>query len=117
MKYLLLLHHPPEFMDSLPEPVADVMAEVERLMDELRASGEWIDGQGLAPPADTKVVRVRGGQPVVTDGPYLEAKEHLVGFCMIDVASPERALEIAAAWPDARWNGVEVRPIMTPGGE
>jgi hypothetical protein len=53
---------------------------------------------------------------VVSDGPYLEAKEHLAGFCMIDAATPERALEIAAAWPDARWNGVELRAVITPDG-
>jgi hypothetical protein len=49
--------------------------------------------------------------------PYLEAKEHLVGYCMIECDFLDRALEVAATWPDARWMGIEVRPVMTPGGE
>jgi hypothetical protein len=52
----------------------------------------------------------------VTDGPFVEAKEHLAGICIIEAETPERAVEIAARWPDARWNGVELRPIMDTSG-
>ena len=88
-----------------------------RLIDELTASGEWVGGEGLADVSQAKVVRVRDGVPAVTDGPYLEAKEHLAGYCMIDCDSLERALEVAANWPDARWMGIELRAVMSPGGE
>ena len=117
MKYMLLIHHNPNFMDDPPEPMEQIGAEVGRLIDELTASGEWVGGEGLADVSQSKVVRVRGGVPAVTDGPYLEAKEHLAGYCMIDCDSLDRALEVAATWPDARWMGIEVRPVMTPGGE
>jgi hypothetical protein len=53
---------------------------------------------------------------VVTDGPFPEAKEHLAGYCLLQCDTPERADEIAAAWPDARFNGVELRPILDPAG-
>jgi glyoxylase-like metal-dependent hydrolase (beta-lactamase superfamily II) len=79
--------------------------------------GHTLGGEGLADGSQAKVVRVRDGVPVATDGPYLEAKEHLAGYCMIDCDSLERALEVAAMWPDARWMGIEVRPVMIPGGE
>jgi hypothetical protein len=61
-------------------------------------------------------VKVRDGVPAVTDGPYLEAKEHLVGFCLFECESVERATEIATRWPDARHWAVEVRPLMEAGG-
>ena len=89
-----------------------------RLIDELRSeSARRRREEGLADVSQAKVVRVRDGVPAVTDGPYLEAKEHLAGYCMIDCDSLDRALEVAATWPDARWMGIEVRPVMTPGGE
>jgi hypothetical protein len=91
-----------------------MMGEVDTIIQELSESGEWVGGEGLADPSNTKVVRVRDGAPAVTDGPYLEAKEYLAGWCIVDCESSERANEIAARWPDARYTGVEVRPIMTP---
>ena len=77
-----------------------------------------ITTQALADPSQSAVVRVRDGQPVVTDGPYLEAKEHLGGFYLIDCESKERAIELAAMLPDARIEGmgIEVRPVMFSDG-
>ncbi|GAA2840317.1 hypothetical protein GCM10020220_031630 [Nonomuraea rubra] len=54
--------------------------------------------------------------PGVTDGPFLDSKEHLAGYFVIDCESLERATEIAARFPDARYSAVEVRPIMDPSG-
>ena len=77
-----------------------------------------ITTQALADPSQSAVVRVRGGQPVVTDGPYLEAKEFLGGFYLIDCESRERAIELAAMIPDAKVDGmgIEVRPVMFSAG-
>ena len=58
-------------------------------------------------------MRVRAGAPTVTDGPYVEAKEFLAGFYLVECVSRERACELAAMIPDARWNAIEVRPIVT----
>lgn len=113
MKYMLLIYQNPANWSELSDSDRDqVIGEATSIMNELTESGEWIGGEGLAPVDRTKTVRVRGGVPAVTDGPFLEAKEHLVGYCLIDCASEQRALEIAKRWPDARYWAVELRPLL-----
>ena len=118
MKYILLIYQNPATVETFSEEERDrVMAEAGELMEELTQSGEWVGGEALADPSNTKTVRVRGGVPAVTDGPFVEAKEQLVGYSIVECETPERATEIAARWPDARYWAMEVRPIMEPGGE
>ncbi len=113
MKYMLLIYQNPANWSELSEPDRDRMiGEAQSIIGQLNESGEWVGGEGLAPVDRTRTVRVRGGVPAVTDGPFLEAKEHLVGYCLIDCASEQRALEIAAEWPDARHWAVELRPLL-----
>jgi hypothetical protein len=117
VKYMLLIYQNPAGFQALSEEERNaVFADVDTIMNELTESGEWIGGEGLADPSQTKTVKVRDGVPAVTDGPYLEAKEHLVGYCMFECESIERATEIATRWPDARHWAVEVRPLMSAGG-
>jgi hypothetical protein len=85
-------------------------------MNELIESGEWVGGEGLADPSNAKSVRVRGGVPAITDGPFVESKEQLAGYLIVECESAERATEIAARWPDARHWGMEVRPLMQEAG-
>ncbi|MFG2987831.1 YciI family protein [Streptomyces sp. NPDC048257] len=67
------------------------------LNDDLAESGEWVDGQGLADPRQARLVTAAGdGSPVISDGPYGEAKEVLAGYWIVDVADFDRAAEIAA---------------------
>ncbi|HMJ75534.1 MAG TPA: YciI family protein, partial [Iamia sp.] len=66
----------------------------------------------LADPSLTKTVRVREGVLATTDGPYIEAKEQFAGTLLVDVESEERALEIAAEMPSAKFTQIEVRPIL-----
>jgi hypothetical protein len=82
----------------------------------LTESGELIATEGLADPSHTRTVRVQDGLPVVTDGPLAEAKEHFGGYLLVDCESVERAIAIAARWPNARFCAMEVRPLMDPGG-
>ena len=70
----------------------------------------------LADPSTTCSVRVRNGVAAITDGPYSEAKEQIVGYCIVDCETMERAVEIATRWPDARLWGMEVRPILSLDG-
>jgi len=117
VKYMLLIYNNPATFESLSEEERDgLMGEVDALMTELTESGEWVGGEALADSSQTRTVRVRGGVPAVTDGPYAEAKEQLAGYCMVDCESPERAIEIAARWPDARFWAMEVRPVMDTAG-
>jgi hypothetical protein len=118
VKYILLIYQNPATWETFSEEERNrVMVEVGEIMEELTKSGEWVGGEGLADPSNTKTVRVRDGVPAVTDGPFVEAKEQLAGYCIVECETPERATEIAARWPDARYWAMEVRPIMEPGGE
>jgi hypothetical protein len=91
-------------------------AEIDALLQELRASGELVAADPLADPVQTKTVRVRDGSSVVTDGPLAEAKEHFGGYLIVDCENIERAVEIATRWPSSRFAPLEVRPIMDIGG-
>jgi len=117
MKYMLLIYQNPAGWEALSEAERDrVMNEAGAIVNELTESGELIGGEGLADPSNTRTVQVRDGVPAVTDGPYLEAKEHLVGYCLFQCESLERATEIATRWPDARYWAVELRPLMAEAG-
>ncbi len=117
MKYMLLIYSNTAIWETLSKEELDgLMGEADALMKELADSGEWVGGEALADPSQTRTVRVRDGVPATTDGPFLEAKEHLAGYCVIDCETPERAAEIAARWPDARLCAMEVRPIMDGAG-
>jgi hypothetical protein len=84
----------------------------------IQESGEMISTQALADPSNTAVVRVRDGVPVVTDGPFVESKEFLGGFYLVECESKDRAIELAAMIPDTKIDGlgVEVRPVMFSAG-
>ena len=84
----------------------------------LLASGELIISAALANPVITRTVRVREGVAATTDGPFLEAKEHLAGYFLVECEGPERATEIAAMIPAARSDRelVEVRSVMDTAG-
>ena len=113
MKYMLLIYGNEENIASIsPEEFERVVSETDVLNRQLLESGELIGAYGVADAINALVVRVSDGVPTVTDGPYAEAKEHLGSFTIVDCDSLDRALEIAAANPAARYVGVEIRPLM-----
>jgi hypothetical protein len=88
------------------------------LDEELAASGELIVSEALADPSATTRVAVRDGRTITTDGPFAEAKELLAGFYLVDCASHQRAVEIAARVPGMAELGlVEVRPVLDLGDQ
>ncbi|MDL4771316.1 MULTISPECIES: YciI family protein [Thermomonosporaceae] len=106
--------------ESLALPAAEragMTARFEELIKEITESGELVGAEPLADPLNTRTVRVRGGVAATTDGPFVEAKEQLAGYFVVDCESPGRAAEIAARLPDARFAAVEVRPVMGPSGQ
>lgn len=112
MRYMLLIFTNPENWATLSEAETGAMygeynAFTQRIVD----SGEFVSGDPLQGPDTATVVRVREGARSTTDGPFVETKEHLAGYYVIEAASLDRALEIAADIPDARFAGVEVRPL------
>lgn len=76
-----------------------------------------LDSRSRARDLDISRQAVSFGQPAVTDGPFMESKEQFAGYLTVDVDSVERAVEIAARWPDVRFGGaMEVRPFMHESG-
>ncbi|GAA2358175.1 YciI family protein [Dactylosporangium salmoneum] len=113
MKYLLLINMNPDVWATLTQAdIDEVMAGHETFIKTITESGEMIRTDALGPVEESAVVRVRSGAQTVTDGPYVEAKEFLAGFYFVETATKERALELAAMIPDAKWNAIEVRPII-----
>lgn len=112
MKYMLMIYNNADVWNALSrEEHEAVWSEGGQRWQDLVASGEGITGEPLAAPSESHIVRVQNGVPLITDGPFAEAKEQFVGFLIVDVASEERALEIAASWPDAKYAPIEVRLI------
>lgn len=100
MKFMLMMNTPKggEYQ-IMSWPQKDIEAHIAFMMDfnqKLKASGEWVDAQGLTAPSQAKLVRAgKDGKPV-TDGVFPESKEFLAGFWIVDVPSAARAYEIAA---------------------
>jgi hypothetical protein len=117
MKYMLLIYNNPATYEGWTEDERNALfGEVDVIMKELTESGELIGGEALADASNAKTVRVRDGVTATTDGPFAEAKEQLAGYLTVECERPERAVEIAARWPDAKYFAMEVRPVMDTSG-
>jgi hypothetical protein len=119
MKFLLIMQVNPAVLESLTEAEQKAIGDGhESFMKTIRESGEFIATQALADPTNSVTVRGTGGVPAVTDGPFLEAKEFMGGYYLVDVESKERAVELAQQIPDAKLKGlaIEVRQIMFEAG-
>jgi hypothetical protein len=115
VKYLIMMHVNPAILEQLTEAQQRQIGEGHSaLMAVTKESGEFISTQALGDPSLSKVVRGTGDQPEVTDGPFVEAKEFLGGFYLVDVENEARAIELAMQVPDVRIPGlaVEIRPVV-----
>jgi hypothetical protein len=120
MQFVIGMHINPAVLDALTDEEKAALGEGHgRFIEALKQSGELIVTQALVDPSQAAVVSVRNGQPVVTDGPFLEAKEYLGGFYLVDCEDKARAIELAAQIPDAAIDGlgVEVRQVMFSDGQ
>jgi len=112
MKYLLQIYPGTAREDLEHMPEAERQAIVEEYL-EIGRSPEVIGGEQLQPVETATTVRVQNGEALLTDGPFIDAKEHLGGFLVIEADDLDAALEIAASIPAARMGGaVEVRPLV-----
>ena len=113
MKYMLLIYGNEELWGSFdPEEFQEVVKETDAQLAELQRTGEFVGAYGVADQDQARQVHLVDGSPVVTDGPYIEAKEYIGSFTIVDVDSEERAFEIAAQNPFARVGQVEVRALL-----
>ena len=91
-RYLLSIYQP----DGPPPPaevLGGIMREVSALTDDMKAKGAWVFMGGLHPPDTATVVRLQGGDFLTTDGPFIEGKEHIGGFLVIEAADLDAALD------------------------
>lgn len=113
--YLMTVHGPAE-MDEFgnygsKEAMEESFAATGVFNDKLKAEGYWVFAGGLAPASTATVVDGQGNKPLMTDGPYLETKEVIAGFWVIDAPDLDVALRLAAEGSHACRGKVEVRPF------
>ena len=113
--YLLAVHGPAEMDEfgnySSKEEMEEAFAATGVFNDQLRADGYWVFAGGLEPASTATVVDGQGDTPVLTDGPYLETKEHIGGFWILDCPSFDEALEWGRKAVAACRAPVEIRPF------
>lgn len=113
--YLLTVHGPTEMGEfgnhGSREAMEEAFAATDAFNEKLKADGYWVFAGGLQPAATATVVDGQGESPVMTDGPYLETKEVIGGFWVIEAADLDVALKLAAQGSKACRGKVEVRPF------
>jgi hypothetical protein len=114
MKYMLLIYMEPHALNETEREHCYV--ESTQLAQDLNASGQYVSANPLHPTATATSVRVRDGKPLVTDGPFMETREQLGGYFLIDAKDLDEAINVAARIPGARRGTIEIRPVMEIAG-
>jgi hypothetical protein len=106
MKFLMLVQRDPE-----PDPDRPGSDDAANWADEATASGARLDGDRLRPPEEAKTVRVRGDRVLVTDGPFAETNEVILGYDVLQCEDLDEAIELAARHPMARLGRLQLRAV------
>jgi hypothetical protein len=99
--------------DTTGLATAAELAAIDAFNEQLQAQGNWVFAGGLAAPSTATVVDGRDAEPVFTDGPFLESKEYLAGFWIIEAADLDVALRLAALGSSGCNRKVELRPLLS----
>ena len=110
MKYMLFVCGDGSIEDN-PEEGAQVGSDVDAWVEEMERRGIRLDGNQLAPVSDATTVRIRGGELLLSDGPFAETKEQIAGYDIIECADLDEAIEVASKHAVARFGTIEVRPF------
>lgn len=111
MRYLCLIVWDEDLLARLPpQEINRLNAAHLELNEELIASGQFIEAEPLEPASATTRVRVRGGKTALLDGPFVETKEQVAGFYLVEARDLNEAIQIAQRLPSAEYGIVEVRP-------
>ncbi|MBA5872654.1 MAG: YciI family protein [Nitrospira sp. CR2.1] len=117
MKFILLVHHDETAFETFSdERKRSLLSESIGLCHQLDAQGQYVHASPVHPAASATLVRVRDGKPIVTDGPFIETREQMAGYFLIDAKDREEAVAIAARVPGATIGTVEVRPVRQVAG-
>jgi hypothetical protein len=106
MKYMMFV-----CTDTEPEPDSPDIPDIEVWVAENDAAGRRLQGAAFAPVSTATTVRVRQGQTLVSDGPFAETKELIVGFDLLECADLDEAIEVARTHPMAYGGRIEIRPL------
>jgi hypothetical protein len=109
-QYLLSVYHP-DGPPPPPEVLEPVMRQANALTKEMQAAGVWVFAGGLHPSSTATVLRIEHGQLLTTDGPFIEGKEHIGGFCVVRAADLDAALAWGEKLTRAIGVPIEVRPF------
>ena len=111
MKQYLLSVYQPDGDPPPPEILGRIMRDVHAVTQEMKDAGAWVFTAGLNEASASTVVRIKEGQPLITDGPFVEGKEHVGGFTIIEAPDLDVALEWARKMAEATTLPIEVRPV------
>lgn len=112
MNYLCLVYYDEKIMTSMsPREWDDLNQECIACGEGLRESGHWLGGNALQPVETATTVRVRNGKISTTDGPFLETREQLAGFYLLQARDLNEAIALAGKIPPARYGSIEIRPV------
>ncbi len=112
MQYMLILAAAPDAWPHNTPADDGVVDDWQLYTRALHAAGVLVGGHGLHGNDTATTVRVRSGRPTVTDGPFADTKEHIIGYYLIETPDIDEALAWAAKAPNARIGSVEVRPLL-----
>jgi hypothetical protein len=99
--------------DSTDPGTDEEAAAIDVFNEDLQAKGHWVFAGGLASPSAATVIDSRAGEAVFTDGPFLESKEYIIGFWIIEAPHLDVALRLASAGSKACNRRVELRPVLS----
>mgnify|MGYP003949029375 CR=1 FL=1 len=113
MKYLCLIYRNEESMErSTSQERGTMTEEYFNFTQDIKNSGHLLGGEALQPTSTATIVRVRNGKVSTTDGPFIETKEQLGGFYLIEGKDLNDAIQVASRIPGAKTGAIEVRPIQ-----
>jgi hypothetical protein len=110
---MCLIYDAENTWDTMPEDERNaVFNEYGAFTESIKESGNYVAGDALQPTSTATTVRIRGGETLVTDGPFAETKEQLGGYYLVEAKDVDEALKIAGRIPSARYGSIEVRPVV-----
>ena len=113
MRYLCLIYENERAWEALPPAESEaIMNEYFEFTEDIRKNGKYLAGEALHPTASATTVRVRNGKVSTTDGPFVETKEQLGGFYLIEATDLNDAIQVASRIPAARSGSIEIRPVV-----
>jgi hypothetical protein len=113
MKFMFMIYHDQNVLDAMPEKEMQALVDSAiEYAEEIRRSGHYVASDALQQTRTARTVRIRAGKASTTVGPFVETKEQLGGFFVIEAKDMDEACAVAARFPPARVGVIEIRPVQ-----